>query len=264
MQNKWLLEVESACKQAFAGSHIPSHDFDHHRRVWRYANEIASYLESSSTNSELRYLDLMVACYFHDTGLTINPNEDHGSDSLQLLKSWIEANPTVKTRLSQSVYDAVLLHDDKSYKQHKFSKELLSLDNTLSILCLADDMDALGYLGILRYTEIYLMRGITPDALPAKVATNLESRFRFMEESIESIPELYQHQRQRYSITAQFFHDWANQQESNEEYATFASLIQSIVVEQKQGWETLAEALKNQSWNLLKPVIIGIVEEMGV
>lgn len=264
MQNQWLEKVEFACKQAFSGSHIPSHDFDHHRRVWRYANEIARYLKSSSANLEQPYLDLMVACYFHDTGLTINPNEDHGSDSLQMLKSWIEANPTVKPKLSQSVYDAVLLHDDKSYKQRKFSKEPLSLDNTLSILCLADDMDALGYLGILRYTEIYLMRGIAPNALPAKVVPNLESRFRFMEESIKSIPGLYQHQRQRYSITAQFFQDWANQQENNEEYATFASLIQSNVVDQKQDWETLAKAFKNQSWNLLKHVIIGIVEEMGV
>lgn len=264
MQNQWLPEVESACKQAFAGSHIPSHDFNHHRRVWRYANEITSYLESTSANTEQCYFDLMVACYFHDTGLTINTNEDHGSDSLQLLKRWIEANPTVKPWISQSAYDAVLLHDDKSYKQHKFSKEPLSLDNTLAILCLADDMDALGYLGILRYTEIYLMRGIPPEALPAKVATNLESRFRFIEASIERIPELYQNQRQRYSITAQFFHDWANQQKSNEEYATFASLIQSIVIEHKQDWATLAKALKNQSWNSLKPVSLGIVEEMGV
>lgn len=263
MQNNWLSEVELACKQAFAGHHIPSHDFGHHQRVWKYANEIAQYLKSNSSNPEPSDLGLMVACYFHDTGLTINPNEDHGLASLQILNSWVEANPTIMPLIDQSVYAAVLHHDDKSYKKQGLTKEPLSLDNTLAILCIADDMDAFSYLGILRYTEIYLMRKIEPETIPSMVSTNLESRFRFMEESIESIPEQYNHQRQRYAITAQFFKDLTLQEKIRAEYATFAALIQSVVVEQKQGWKTLAEELKHQSWSSLKPVINGIVEEMG-
>lgn len=260
MQNKWLPVVELACKQAFVGHHIPSHDFGHHQRVWNYAYEIAQFLKSDLGNSEQANLNLMVACYFHDTGLTINPNEDHGLASLQILNSWLETHHAIKPLISQSAYNAVQYHDDKSYKKH--GKEPLSLDNTLAILCIADDMDAFSYLGILRYTEIYLMRGVAPELIPAMVLSNLKSRFQNMEQSIMSIPELYNQQQQRYTTTSQFFRDSSFHQKNTKEYTTFVALIQSIVVEQKLGWKTLAEAFKNQQWGLLQPAINGIVEEM--
>ena len=263
MQTSWLEKVELACRQAFIGSHIPSHDFAHHQRVWGYALEIANNLDkSNSDNNTQAYLNLLVACYFHDTGLTVNPGEDHGADSLRLLERWMETIPDIKAQINQSAFDAVALHDDKSYKQQALTKNTLSLDNTLAILSIADDMDALGYLGVLRYTEIYLMRGISANDLPQKVIAYLESRFQFMEESIKNIPELYHHQRGRYEVALQFFTSWANQDKNKADYATFAALVQSIVVEQKLGWDRLAEALQNHSWEGLKPFIHELVAEM--
>ena len=261
MQEHWLEKVELACQQAFAGSHIPSHDFAHHQRVWNYASEIARSLDASfSDKGDNDYLNLLTACYFHDTGLTVNSGEDHGADSLQLLVQWLEKVPEMKSAIGQPAFDAVRLHDDKSYKQQ--SSAPLSADNTLAILCLADDMDALGYLGILRYTEIYLMRGISADEIPCKVIANLESRFRFMAESIKGLPAIYKHHRQRYEIAHRFFTNWQRQGENIAEYATFAALVQTIVVEQKQGWDLLAKALTNQSWQELAPVIDKLVAEI--
>ncbi|SDD05864.1 HD domain-containing protein [Williamwhitmania taraxaci] len=263
MEVSWLEKVELACRQAFTGTHIPSHNFAHHQRVWNYALEITRNLDrASSSNNDQAFLNLLVACYFHDTGLTINPGEDHGADSLRILERWLESNPNLKLLLSQSALDAVRLHDDKSYKQQGLNQHPLSLDNTLAILSIADDMDALGYLGILRYTEIYLMRGIAAQDLPSKVAANLESRFQFMAQTIKSMPELYHHQRQRYEITLQFFSRWAKQDQSNSEYATFAALVQSIVVEQKLDWKLLSTALQNHPWTDLKQFTQELVAEM--
>lgn len=106
------------------------------------------------------------------------------------------------------------------------------------------------------------MRGVAPELIPAMVLSNLKSRFQNMEQSIMSIPELYNQQQQRYTTTSQFFRDWSFHQKNTKEYTTFVALIQSIVVEQKLGWKTLAEAFKNQQWGLLQPAINGIVEEM--
>ena len=38
-------------------------------------------------------------------------------------------------------------------------------NDLLTILSVSDDLDAFGYIGIYRYTEIYLTRGIDPEKI---------------------------------------------------------------------------------------------------
>ena len=46
----------------------------------------------------------------------------------------------------------------------------------LPVLSAADDLDALGIIGIYRYTEIYLLRGIEPEKLGRLVLENVRHR----------------------------------------------------------------------------------------
>ena len=56
-----------------------------------------------------------------------------------------------------------------SWKQLKIMTEKIYLrrqdrNDLLTVLSVADDLDAFGFTGIYRYSEIYLTRGINPDS----------------------------------------------------------------------------------------------------
>ena len=91
--------------------------------------------------------------------------------------------------------------DDKEYKTKS------QADSLLSILSIADDLDAFGHIGVIRYSEIYLMRGISINELPKLVLSNLDKRFRNFEKKIKNYPDLYESHKSRYLITRKFFEE---------------------------------------------------------
>ncbi len=201
-EKKWLDTLYAFCKKKFADKKIISHDHTHHLRVWEYSKEILSALNESF---EINY-DLVEACLiaslFHDTGLTKVLGEEHGFESKKFCEMYFELNTIERPAYFNEILYAIEKHDDKDYKENNNTPNSL-----LSILCNADDLDAFGNIGIVRYTEIYLLRGKNLNKLPGLVITNLYKRFSNFENSYKSFSELYNKHKARYLITRKFFED---------------------------------------------------------
>jgi hypothetical protein len=137
---------------------------------------------------------------FHDTGLTQNLNEFHGKESRKICSEYFDNVQIEKPENFETILHAIEMHDDKDYKLNSTSPRTL-----LSVLCNADDMDAFGRIGVIRYTEIYLLRGISTNELPHFVIKNLNKRFANFERTYKSHEALYEKHKERYMVTRKFF-----------------------------------------------------------
>lgn len=201
-EQKWLSALSNYCKNLFKDTNIPSHDHSHHLRVWEYSKEI---LEAISSSFEISYSlveSCLIASLFHDIGLTKTLSESHGLESKKICIQYFEEKDIQKPDRFNEILYAIENHDDKDYRIQNQKP-----DSLLSILCNADDLDAFGRIGIIRYTEIYLLRGINLNELPDSVIKNLDNRFSNFECSYKSFPELHKNHLQRYLTTKKFFED---------------------------------------------------------
>ncbi len=199
-EEKWLKQLHSYCEKLFDGKKILSHDHTHHLRVWEYSKEI---LEALSTSFDLDYEFIestLIASQFHDTGLTQNLNEDHGKESRIICSDYFEKINLNKPENFEAILHAIEMHDDKNYKQ-----ENIRPNSILSVLSAADDLDAFGNIGVIRYTEIYLLRGIHLKNLPNSVIQNLDNRFANFERAYKNFPEFVEKHRDRYLASKVFF-----------------------------------------------------------
>ena len=71
----------------------------------------------------------------------------------------------------RDVLTAIENHDRKDYPDDP------GVDDLLKILSVADDLDAFGFAGIFRYSEIYLTRGINPEKIGHLIRENSKKRF---------------------------------------------------------------------------------------
>jgi HD superfamily phosphodiesterase len=132
----------------------------------------------------------IIASYFHDTGLTVNPGPDHGTQSRHLCSLFLERS-NLPDDDKREILEAVEKHDDKDYPAMSDPVSLAA------IISVADDMDAFGSDAIERYNEIYSLRGIDSSSIPEKVISNVESRLRHLETTYAIFPDLAEQQRQR-------------------------------------------------------------------
>ena len=176
-----------------------SHGIDHHRRVWNYAKEFINLIPLKNKDKISHLLsELIIACYLHDIGMSVDPGEKHGKFSREFCRLFL-----AKNNLPQSNYkdllEAIENHDNKDYSCNASMNELLT------ILSVADDLDAFGYIGIFRYSEIYLTRGIEPEKLGYLVRKNAEKRFDNFVKTFGSYSEIFQKHSKRYYILDNFF-----------------------------------------------------------
>ena len=202
VEEKWLSKLYSFCKGLFTGNKIPSHDHTHHLRVWNYAREILFALNQTIKINYKLVEGTLIACMFHDTGLTITLGEYHGIESKKICERYFQENKLNKPSNFEEVLIAIELHDDKDYKQI-----ISDPASILPVLCNADDLDAFGRVGVIRYTEIYLLRGINTSDLSKKVIQNLDKRFANFEKTYGFLPDLYNNHKERYLITRRFFEE---------------------------------------------------------
>jgi len=139
---------------------------------------------------------------FHDTGLIITLDENHGKESRKLFTQYFNENKLQKLSNFEEILNSIEMHDDKDYKLN-----INKPDTILSILCNADDLDAFGNIGIVRYTEIYLLRGISLNDLPKLVLQNLDNRFLNFRRTYEGFPGLFRKYKDHYLIAKRFFED---------------------------------------------------------
>ncbi len=201
-EEKWLNKLSLFCQNLFIGNKIPSHDHTHHLRVWNCAKKILFAInQTTKINYEL-IEGILIACMFHDTGLTVTLDEYHGLESKKICEQYFLENNFSKPSNFNEILNAIQLHDDKDYK-----KKAGNPASILSVLCNADDLDAFGRIGVIRYTEIYLLRGINTTDLPKKVIQNLDKRFSNFEKAYRFFPSLIKGHRERYLITKNFFEE---------------------------------------------------------
>jgi HD superfamily phosphodiesterase len=199
--------LSSYCKKLFKEVFLPSHDHLHHHRVWAFAKQILNVLNDSGQKiPSILPEQLIIACFFHDTGLTVTTDERHGTESRRLLKKFgtlkvgtLESQPLK----FQTILDAVEHHDDKSFTGQKGNSAIEP--GLLDILTAADDLDALGVIGIYRYAEIYLLRGITPEELPMRVLSNLKDRMDKFQTTFREYPDFTKIHLERFDVTRTFY-----------------------------------------------------------
>ena len=209
MQNDYITAAEKRymsilsreCRRLFAGTEMPSHDHLHHERVWMNASLLLERLfDAGVVNDSCLPSKAIIAAYFHDTGLTVNPGPDHGRESRSFCASFL-GDCDFSPEERQEILNAVERHDDKEYAAPSGTASLEA------ILAAADDMDAFGQTGIERYTEIYSMRGVPPEEMANLIIPNVMSRLRHFESTYHMFPDLVAEQRIRAAMVTDYFRE---------------------------------------------------------
>ena len=203
-ENKFKKNLEDFFLKIWGNTILLSHGIGHHRRVWHYSKEILCAVHDSGikTSPDLA-VKLIIASYLHDIGMSVDPGEQHGYFSGELCRIFITENQLDEPEFKDVIY-AVAVHDQKEYNSSSGEKSLLS------ILSVADDLDAFGYIGIYRYLEIYLARGIPASEAAFRIKLNAEKRYSNFLNFSSDIKGLKEMHKERYQILLRFFKDFIN------------------------------------------------------
>lgn len=223
-EKKYKQILEGFFASVYKDDYLPSHGLSHHRRVWNIAKEIAEVLNNHNLLSDNAMPgSLIIACYLHDSGMAADHGPDHGKHSARLTEEFLEKNK-LPAKDYPGLCEAVLLHDKKEYASP-------SLINLHSVLSMADDLDAFGIIGVYRYLEIYLLRGVTLPELGKKIRQNAATRFRHFEELMNFDEKFVRKHRKRYETLDTFFQNLDNDliNHNASAYLTIVDIINSMV-----------------------------------
>jgi HD superfamily phosphodiesterase len=123
---------------------LPSHDLNHHRRVWNNAKELVQSLNNHGIEigNEIP-VKLIIGCYLHDSGMAVDRGIRHGYHGMLFCRKFLEDN-----HLNISNYNDLLTavenHDGKEYNGNN------KPDDLFTVLSVSDDLDAFGITGIYR------------------------------------------------------------------------------------------------------------------
>ncbi|MCX6335227.1 MAG: HD domain-containing protein [Bacteroidia bacterium] len=198
----YLPTLEAFFTEKWGETKLWSHDLDHHRRVWNYAKELLQYIDITDGPFIEK---LLIACYLHDIGMATDPGEKHGIHSRKLCESFLEEKNISSTDYAD-LLEAIENHDNKEYTESSVENKLLLL------LSVADDLDAFGYTGILRYADIYMQRGVSQGDLGRMVLENSEKRFLNFEKVFSGNPELIENHKKRFSLVQKFYVEYGQSQ----------------------------------------------------
>jgi hypothetical protein len=199
-EEKWLEEVGPFVADLFGETFLPSHDHNHARRVWSLSKRLLLELESYDSPADQELVEgLLLASWFHDTGMVRDPGEKHGAYGGEIFERFIGEH-----HLFKEVMNVIKNHDTKERSLYPDLKPGRP-PAMMAILSIADDLDALGTVGIYRYSEIYLKRGLPPALLGIKVLANVRRRFKNILESCTAFPTLMASYRENYLRIEQFF-----------------------------------------------------------
>lgn len=179
---------------------IPSHDLSHHLRVWAFARQIMESLQNRGEELPGELItSVLLAALFHDTGMISDMGADHGAAGAVIFRNFIDHHRYINAD-TEIISDAITRHDDKNY-----STGITEPLSVLSILSAADDLDAFGITGVLRYWEIYHLRGITPEQIPGKAIINAEGRMDNFRKIYGMLDHLLLKAEERFRVLVEFF-----------------------------------------------------------
>ncbi|MFH0842874.1 MAG: HD domain-containing protein [Bacteroidota bacterium] len=200
-ENTYLDPLESFFNLKYPRDKLITHGMDHHRRVWGYAKELLKFKERDGLCFDQAFIQkLMIGCYLHDIGMSIDPGIRHGIHSRKICLRFLEEQNMNESDY-QDLLTAIENHDEKEYADAT-GNDMLS-----TLLTIADDLDAFGETGISRYLEIYKERGVEKHELSKAILRNAEKRFRNFERAFSRWTELVDKHRDRYNILVDFFTD---------------------------------------------------------
>jgi hypothetical protein len=211
IEGKWLHALYRQCRSHFDSVHLPSHDHFHHYRVWFYAKELILTLSETGIHFPDHLIEeIMFAIFFHDVGMSVTLDENHGKVSADLFRGFISGRLHQTEANRESILEAIAHHDRKNYENVPFENALSKSNILRAILNISDDLDAFGDIGTYRYLEIYLLRDIQPEHIAGRVLPNLERRFTNMAFTLHKIDSFVNSHRARYHRTCDFFNDLKN------------------------------------------------------
>ncbi len=210
-EKRWVPIVCPFCEAKFNQCHLSSHNHLHHLRTWLRARELFEALYGAGVDIVASDVEAsLIAVFFHDVGMTVTLGERHGCESKKICESFFRSHPSFRLDDMTAVFTAVEQHDNKEYKSAVYRRKI-GIKNPLSILSVSDDLDAFGAIGVFRYAEIYLARGVVIPELSERVLINLESRYDNFFRLYSDIGAIVDVHSLRYAITQRFYRDLAKQ-----------------------------------------------------
>lgn len=204
VEARWLDELYSVCRDQFASVKIPSHDDLHHLRVWEIAKELLIELCQSGVEFSVEELEqLIIAVFFHDVGMVETIDKKHGLAGRTICENYFRDNYHDFSGDLGTVLDAIENHDDKEYKSMVYHGDMHK--TILSVLCVCDDLDAFGAVGVFRYMEIYSLRGVSISELPEVVLKNVDSRYKNFQQLYGHLDNFFDKQTQKYQFIDKFY-----------------------------------------------------------
>ena len=210
-EKKWLKLLQNYAKEIFSGTFLPSHDHTHHQRVWNIGKTLLKQIATLNDHLDPSLVEgLIVAVMFHDLGMVKTREKEHGRISRQICEKYFrEQKPEPPGRYGE-VLKAIEMHDIKDNRGYvRITAE--EPPDLLTLLSLADDLEALGVIGGYRYAEIYLNRGMELKDLGVNVLENVNTRFNHISKSCVICPQILRDYRPEYATLVSFY-DRYNQQ----------------------------------------------------
>jgi len=204
-EEKWLEKLQPNAAEAFSGILLPSHDQDHHLRVWQWCKALLGEISlfNSSITPDL-VEGVMLAAWFHDLGMAQRLEESHGVLGRTMCEQFFREKELPLPRRFDEICLAVEKHDSKDESVYEAFVSG-SPPGILNILSIADDLDALGVIGIYRYVEIYLHRRIPMGELGISILQNATVRYRNIRSSLSNCPALLKSSAKDFTTLVNFF-----------------------------------------------------------
>ena len=269
VEKSWLIPLYTTCQYAFSQTYLPSHNEDHHYRVWIIAKDLIKQLEKQAiifTRSDL--IKIIIAAFLHDTGMSVTIDKTHGKESGKICKKFIEEYKPKDIDNLQELLDVIENHDDKEY-QNKFAK-IKNPKNLFKTLSVCDDLDAFGLTGVYRYIEIYLMRGIPVKDIGSMVLKNLTSRINYFTGSFRYLEQYHKKHIKRFDLTWAFFTDLNNQIIQKKKTNSLSGPVgvinlinHHVIVEKMTPVETLEFIIRNTTDDWVKNYFRGLGSELS-
>jgi HD superfamily phosphodiesterase len=222
---KWETNILKYLIELYAENWMPSHDIDHHKRVWKNASEFCTLIPVLLNENESFFEKLIISCYFHDVGLLVNKGEYHGKDSRKICEIFLEMNRKRINFDMEEILFAIENHDEKN----DYSK-IKNRNHLLEILTVADDLDAFGAIGVYRYIEIYLIRDVPPENIAERVLLNAFQRY----ENIQIFLSKYDVNKVDYDTKFEILKSLLGKNIYNDESVILVNWINENIVKLKQ------------------------------
>ncbi len=249
-EESWLTLLSVYSEALFSNKFLPSHDHTHHRRVWNISKSLLREIATFNSLIDPTLVEgVLIASFFHDLGMVKSTQEDHGRLGRELCEVWFDQNPHIPPQRYDEVLGAIELHD---IKEHSVYSPLQpgARPGVLSILSIADDLEAMGTIGVYRYAEIYLQRNIPMNELGIRILNNAGVRFGNLELTCARCPAILEYYRQQYDQLVAFYSMYNKELESAlnpletfEGYVGVVNYIRTLGLEKNTRPEYLSEAI---------------------